>query len=61
MKGHQARKRFGQNFLADPHYLEQLEKIFQAEPSVVAATGSFAAADTVVNVISQPEPGRAKQ
>src|SRR5690242_694009 len=29
---------FDDDFLAEPHYLEQLEKLFQAEPDVCAAT-----------------------
>lgn len=36
---------FDDDFLAEPHYLEQLEKIFQAETNVVAATGKLLADD----------------
>ena len=36
---------FDDDFLAEPHYLEQLEKIFQAEPHVAAVTGKMLADD----------------
>ena len=36
---------FDDDFLAEPHYLEQLEKIFQAEPNVAAVTGKMLADD----------------
>ena len=36
---------FDDDFLAEPHYLEQLEKIFQAEPDVAAVTGKMLADD----------------
>lgn len=36
---------FDDDFLAEPHYLEHLEKIFQAEPHVAAVTGKLLADD----------------
>jgi succinoglycan biosynthesis transport protein ExoP len=36
---------FDDDFLADPHYLEQLGKIFEAETNVVAVTGKLLADD----------------
>ena len=36
---------FDDDYLAEPHYLEQLEKIFQSEPDVCAATGLLLADD----------------
>jgi succinoglycan biosynthesis transport protein ExoP len=36
---------FDDDFLAEPHYLEQLEKIFQAELNVAAVTGKMLADD----------------
>jgi len=36
---------FDDDFLAEPHYLEYLEKIFQAEPHVAAVTGKLLADD----------------
>lgn len=36
---------FDDDFLAEPHYLEQLEKVFQAEPNVAAVTGTMLADD----------------
>ena len=32
MKGHQARKRFGQNFLADPHYVKRIVDAVDPQP-----------------------------
>lgn len=36
---------FDDDYLAEPHYLEQLEKLFQSEPEVCAATGLLLADD----------------
>jgi len=50
MYGHQARKRFGQHFLADPHYVERIvaaiapklgENIVEIGPGLGALTGSL--------------------
>jgi 16S rRNA (adenine1518-N6/adenine1519-N6)-dimethyltransferase len=50
MQGHQARKRFGQNFLADPHYVERIvdavnpqrgENIVEIGPGLAALTGGL--------------------
>ena len=47
MKGHQPRRRFGQNFLADPHYVERIvaaidpkpgERIVEVGPGLAALT-----------------------
>ena len=32
MHGHTARKRFGQNFLADPHYVERVVDAVNPQP-----------------------------
>jgi len=36
---------FDDDFIAESHYLEELEKVFQAEPGVIAATGFMLADD----------------
>src|SRR4029453_4565590 len=50
MHGHTARKRFGQNFLADPHYVARVvdavnphrgENIVEVGPGLAAITGSL--------------------
>ncbi len=50
MRGHIARKRFGQNFLADPHYVERIidavapqrgENIVEIGPGLAAITGGL--------------------
>jgi GT2 family glycosyltransferase len=46
------------DFLAEPHYLERLEKLFQSEPDVCAATG-FLVADDVTGPGLSVEQGLA--
>ena len=50
MYGHQARKRFGQHFLADPHYVERIvsaidlqpgDNVVEIGPGLAALTGSL--------------------
>ena len=43
MKGHQARKRFGQNFLADAHYVAKIVAAIAPEPgeNIVEANGGL--------------------
>lgn len=50
MHGHQARKRFGQNFLADPHYVQRIvdaidprpgDNLVEIGPGLAALTGSL--------------------
>ncbi len=50
MHGHRARKRFGQNFLADPHYVQRIvdavdprpgERIVEIGPGLAALTGAL--------------------
>ena len=50
MKGHQPRRRFGQNFLVDPHYVERIvaaidpqpgERIVEIGPGLAALTGQL--------------------
>jgi len=36
---------FDDDFLAEPHYLEELEKVFQADANIVAVTGKLLADD----------------
>ena len=52
MKGHQARKRFGQNFLADPHYVKRIvdavdprpgDNLVEIGPGLAALTGDLIA------------------
>lgn len=52
MHGHRARKRFGQNFLADPHYVQRIvdavapapgERIIEIGPGLAALTGALVA------------------
>ena len=52
MKGHQARKRFGQNFLADPHYVRRIvdavapqpgDNLVEIGPGLAALTGELIA------------------
>jgi 16S rRNA (adenine1518-N6/adenine1519-N6)-dimethyltransferase len=52
MKGHRARKRFGQNFLADPHYVRRIvdavapqpgDRIVEIGPGLAALTGELVA------------------
>lgn len=52
MEGHRARKRFGQNFLVDPHYVERIldavnpqpgENIVEIGPGLAAITGGLVA------------------
>ncbi len=52
MHGHRARKRFGQNFLADPHYIGRIvdavapapgERIVEIGPGLAALTGALVA------------------
>ncbi len=52
MHGHRARKRFGQNFLADPHYVQRIvdavapapgERIVEIGPGLAALTGALVA------------------
>jgi 16S rRNA (adenine1518-N6/adenine1519-N6)-dimethyltransferase len=52
MEGHTARKRFGQNFLADPHYVERIldavdprpgDNIVEIGPGLAALTGGLIA------------------
>ena len=50
MYGHQTRKRFGQHFLADPHYVARIvaaidpkpgDNVVEIGPGLVALTGSL--------------------
>ena len=50
MQGHQPRKRFGQNFLADPHYVSRIveaidpqpgDKVVEIGPGLAALTGAL--------------------
>ena len=50
MHGHQARKRFGQNFLADPHYVARIvdaidprpgDNVVEIGPGLAAITGDL--------------------
>ncbi len=52
MHGHQARKRFGQNFLADPHYIKRIvdavdpvpgDNLVEIGPGLAALTGDLVA------------------
>ena len=52
MHGHQARKRFGQNFLADPHYVQRIvdavnpqpgDNVVEIGPGLAALTGGLIA------------------
>ncbi|MEO8507152.1 MAG: 16S rRNA (adenine(1518)-N(6)/adenine(1519)-N(6))-dimethyltransferase RsmA, partial [Betaproteobacteria bacterium] len=52
MHGHQARKRFGQNFLADPHYIRRIvdavdpipgDNLVEIGPGLAALTGDLIA------------------
>src|SRR5882762_9344139 len=52
MQGHQARKRFGQNFLADPHYVKRIvdavdprpgDNLVEIGPGLGALTGELVA------------------
>jgi 16S rRNA (adenine1518-N6/adenine1519-N6)-dimethyltransferase len=52
MKGHQARRRFGQNFLADPHYVKRIvdavdpqpgDNLVEIGPGLAALTGDLIA------------------